>query len=59
MGVSPNVYKKYLNYKNVTDDNQEKILNNLSRIIQIKTNVSNYLNHRKPIIGKHVKKFEL
>lgn len=59
MGVSPNVYKKYSNYKNITDKEEEKILNNLSRIINIKTNVSNYLNHRKPIISNYVKKFEL
>ena len=59
MGVSPNIYKKYSNYKNITDKEQEKILDNLSRIINIKTNVLNYLNHRKPIISNYVKKFEL
>ncbi len=58
MGVSPNIYKKYSNHKNITDREQEKILDNLARIVNIKTNVSNYLNHKKPI--KHyVKKFEL
>lgn len=59
MGVSPNIYKKYSNYKNITDKEQEKILDNLSRIINIKTNVLNYLNHRKPIISNYVKKLEL
>ena len=59
MGVSPKVYKKYSNYKNITDEEQEKILNNLSRIINIKTSVLNYLNHRKPVVSNYVKKFEL
>ncbi len=59
MGVSPIIYKKYLCYKEITDKEQEKILDNLSRIINIKTNVSNYLNHRKPVVSSYVKKIEL
>ena len=59
MEVSPNVYKKYSNYKNITDEEERKIMNNLSRIINIKTNVSNYLNHKKPITKIHVKRIEL
>ena len=59
MEVSPNVYKKYSNYKNITDEEERKIMNNLSRIINIKTNVSNYLNHKKPITKIHVKIIEL
>lgn len=59
MGVSPIIYKKYLSYKDITDKEQEKILNNISRINKIKTNAINYLNHRKHIVSSYVKKFEL
>jgi AraC-like DNA-binding protein len=59
MGVSPIIYKKYLSHKDITDKEQEKILDNLSRIISIKTKTLNYLNHRKPIMSNYVKKFEL
>ena len=59
MGVSPIIYKKYLSYKNITDKDQEKILDNLSRIINIKTYITNYLNHKKPITNNYVKKLEL
>ena len=59
MGVSPIIYKKYLNYKYVTIKEEEKILNNLTRIISIKTNALNYLNHRKPKFNNYVKKYKL
>lgn len=59
MGVSPIIYKKYLSYKNITDKDQERILDNLSRIINIKTYINNYLNHKKPITNNYVKKLEL
>ena len=59
MGVSPIIYKKYLSYKNITDKDQERILDNLSRIINIKTYITNYLNHKKPITNNYVKKLEL
>ena len=59
MGVSPIIYKKYLTYKEITDKEQEKILDNISRISSIKSNALNYLNHRKTVVGSYVKKFEL
>lgn len=59
MGVSPSVYKKYLSYKEITDAEQEKILNNISRISSIKSNALNYLSRRKSVTGVYVKKFEL
>ena len=59
MGVSPMVYKKYLNYKYITKKEQEKILENVSRIRSIKTNALNYINHRKPQFSKYVKKYKL
>lgn len=59
MGVSPYVYKKYTNYKNISDKEQKKIIDNLSRIINIRTKTLNYLNHRKSTAGNYVKKFEL
>ena len=58
MGVSPIIYKKYLSYKNITDKEEEKILNNTCRISSIKSNALNYLNHRKPKVGSYVKKLE-
>ena len=59
IGVSPIIYKKYLNYKYVTTEEQEKILYNVSRISSIKTNALNYLNHRKPQFNNYVKKYKL
>lgn len=59
MGVSPIIYKKYLTYKEITDKEQEKILDNISRISSIKSNALNYLNHKKTVVGSYVKKFEL
>ena len=59
MGVSPIIYKKYLNYKFVTKEEQEKILENISKINNIKINALNYLNHRKPKYSKYVKKYKL
>ncbi len=58
MGVCPSVYKKYLNHKDITDEEQEKILYNISRISNIKSNALNYLNHRKPVASSYVKKLE-
>lgn len=59
MGVSPIIYKKYLNYQEVTDGEQEKILENISRISNIKTNALNYLKHRKPQFSNYVKKYKI
>jgi len=58
MGVSPNIYKMYLSYKNITDKEEEKILNNICRISSIKSKTLNYLNHRKPKVNSYVKKLE-
>lgn len=58
IGVSPNIYKKYSSYKNITDKEEEKILNNICRINSIKSNALNYLNHRKPKVNSYVKKLE-
>jgi len=59
MGVSPNIYRKYLNYKYVEKEQEEKIISNLSRIINIKNNTLNYLNHRKYTNKAYVKKIKL
>ena len=56
IGVSPNVYKKYLNHKYITDKEEEKILENISRIRSIKTKVLNYSNNKKPTVNSYVKK---
>lgn len=58
IGVSPIIYKKYLSYKNITDKEEEKILNNICRISSIKSKTLNYLNHRKPKVNSYVKKLE-
>lgn len=59
MGVSPIIYKNYLNFKYVTNEEQENILKNISRISNIKNKAINYLNHRKPQYSKYVKKYKL
>jgi len=59
IGVSPNVYKKYLNHKYITDKEEEKILENISRIRSIKTKVLNYSNNKKPAVNSYVKKLNL
>jgi len=59
IGVSTNVYKKYLNDKYITDKEEEKILENISRIRSIKTKVLNYSNNKKPAVNSYVKKLNL
>ncbi len=59
MGVSPIVYKKYINYKEITYEEQQKILDNISRISNIRSLTTNYLNHRKPTVKRYVKKLTL
>ena len=59
MGISPIIYKKYLNFSDITDEEQEKILDNISRISSIKSYALNYLNHRKTSASIYVKKFVL
>ncbi len=59
IGVSPIIYKKYINYKYVTNEEQDKILENISKINNIKNSVLNYLNHRKPQFSNYVKKYKL
>lgn len=59
MGVSPIVYKKYLSYKNITDKEQKQILDNISRISNIKSNALNYLNHRKSLIEDYTKSLKI
>ena len=59
IGVSPIIYKKYISYNTkVTKLEQEKILENVSRINSIKNNTLRYLGHRKPI-GNPSKKITL
>jgi len=59
IGVSPIIYKKYISYSNkVTKKEQEKILENVSRINNTKNNALRYLGHRKPI-GNPSKKITL
>lgn len=59
IGVSPIIFKKYLNHKDITNKEQQIILDNVSRVITIKTKVYNYLNHRKIKVNNRVKKLEL
>ena len=59
IGVSPITYKKYINYNpSVSKKDQEKILENVSRINSIKNNSLRYLGHRKPT-GNPSKKITL
>jgi AraC-like DNA-binding protein len=58
MGVSPMIYKKYLNYKYITEKELQTILENITRINNIKNKVLNYFNHRKPT-HVYVKKLSL
>ncbi len=59
MGVSPIIYRKYLNYKDITDKEQENILENIARISNIRNKALNYLNHRRPNSSSYVKKLEI
>ena len=58
MGVSPIIYKKYIEHKNISDLEQEKILDNISRICKIKSNALQYLSHKKPTVDNCIKKLE-
>ena len=57
IGVSPKIYKKYINYQNITNAELDKIITNVSRINNIKNFVDNYLKHRKPT-SNYVKRIE-
>ena len=59
MGVSPIIYRKYINHKNIKSKEEKLILDNISKINSIKNNTINYLNHRKPDYNKYVKKLQL
>jgi AraC-like DNA-binding protein len=56
IGVSPAIYRKYINYKNITAKQEEKILEGVNTIANIKSNASNYLNHRRVSVSGYVKK---
>ena len=58
MGVSPKIYRNYLNHKNISEENLDKIMVNISRISDIKSSALIYLNHRKPKVSSYVKKLE-
>ena len=59
IGVSPITYKKYISYSTkVSKLEQEKILENVSRINNTKNNALRYLGHRKPT-GNPSKKITL
>lgn len=59
MGVSPIIYRKYLNYKDITDKELENILENITRISNIRNKISNYLSHRRQKNSSYVKKLEI
>ena len=59
LGVSPNIYKRFINYKNISDKDLDKIMTNLSRVYSIKANIVSYLNHRKPTVTSYVKKLSI
>ena len=48
IGVSPIIYKKYINYKYIEEFEEKIILNNTSRLQKIKDDINIYLSHRKP-----------
>lgn len=59
IGVSPIIYKKYINYNpKVSKNEEDKIIINLNRIQNIKDNAIKYLGNRKPSDIK-VKMFKL
>ena len=51
-------FKKYIEHKNISDLEQEKILDNISRICKIKSNALQYLSHKKPTVDNCIKKLE-
>ena len=55
MGVSPTVYKNYLEHLDISNEKFEKIINNVSRISSIKFNALDYLSHRKSDVSGYVK----
>ena len=55
MGVSPTVYKNYLEHLDISNEKFEKIINNVYRISSIKFNALDYLSHRKRDVSGYVK----
>ena len=55
MGVSPTTYKNYLDHLDISNEEFEKIINNISRISSIKFNTLDYLSHRKRDVSGYVK----
>ncbi|MBR1377137.1 MAG: helix-turn-helix transcriptional regulator [Bacilli bacterium] len=52
VGVSPMIYKKYINYNpNTSKKDEDTILNNVAKINNIKNMADAYLMHRKPTIA--------
>ena len=59
MGVSPTIYKNYLGHLDISNDDLEKIISNVSRISSIKFNALDYLSHRKRDVRGYVKILKL
>lgn len=59
MGVSPTIYKNYLGHLDISNDDLEKIISNVSRISSIKFNALDYLGHRKRDVSGYVKILKL
>ena len=59
MGVSPTIYKNYLGHLDISNDDLERIISNVSRISSIKFNALDYLSHRKHDVRGYVKILKL
>lgn len=59
MGVSPTIYKNYLGHLDISNDDLEKIISNVSRISSIKFNALDYLSRRKRDVRGYVKILKL
>ena len=59
MGVSPTIYKNYLGHLDISNDDLEKIISNVSRISSIKFNALDYLSHSKSDVIGYVKILKL
>ena len=58
INVSPSIYKKYISHENISIEEEDKILESLALINNIRTKTINYINHKEPIYIGQTKKFE-
>ena len=59
MGVSPIIFKRFVNHKNINEEERKLIFMNLSKLKSIIDKVLVYYNNKKPDYDNYIKKYQL